>query len=144
MKFNSTCVCLQTDAVILTLMTLFSPSCVRKTLIIPITMFRGNYEYFNDVGLDKLIQEVKKIDDYHVQFTLSEPNAAFPADWGMDFASILSAEYADAMLKKGTPENGHLANWHRPVCAAAVQGGFADPLRRESELLGRRGADQTP
>jgi len=66
---------------------------------------QGNYEYFNDVGLDKLIQDVKKVDDYHVQFTLSEPNAAFLADWGMDFASILSAEYADAMLKKGTPEN---------------------------------------
>jgi len=66
---------------------------------------QGNYEYFNDVGLDKLIQEVKKIDDNHVQFVLSEPNAAFLADWGMDFASILSAEYADAMLKKGTPEN---------------------------------------
>jgi dipeptide transport system substrate-binding protein len=66
---------------------------------------QGNYEYFNDVGLDKLIQDVKKIDDYHVQFTLSEPNAAFLADWGMDFASILSAEYADVMLKKGTPEN---------------------------------------
>jgi ABC-type transport system substrate-binding protein len=61
---------------------------------------QGNYEYFNDVGLDKLIQDVKKVDDYHVQFTLSEPNAAFLADWGMDFASILSAEYADAMLKK--------------------------------------------
>lgn len=66
---------------------------------------QGNYEYFNDVGLDKLIQEVKKVDDTHVQFVLSEPNAAFLADWGMDFASILSAEYADAMMKKGTPEN---------------------------------------
>lgn len=65
---------------------------------------QGNYEYFHDVGLDKLIKEVKKLDDYHVQFVLSEPNAAFLADWGMDFASILSAEYADAMLKKGTPE----------------------------------------
>ncbi|NIY46526.1 ABC transporter substrate-binding protein [Cedecea colo] len=65
---------------------------------------QASYEYFNDVGLDKLITDVKKIDDYHVQFTLSEPNAAFLADWGMDFASILSAEYADAMLKKGTPE----------------------------------------
>lgn len=43
---------------------------------------QGNYEYFNDVGLDKLIQDVKKVDDYHVQFTLSEPNAAFLADWG--------------------------------------------------------------
>lgn len=65
---------------------------------------QGNYEYFHDVGLDTLIKEVKKLDDYHVQFVLSEPNAAFLADWGMDFASILSAEYADAMLKKGTPE----------------------------------------
>jgi dipeptide transport system substrate-binding protein len=65
---------------------------------------QGNYEYFHDVGLDKLIKEVKKLDDYHVQFVLSEPNAAFLADWGMDFASILSAEYADAMMKKGTPE----------------------------------------
>lgn len=65
---------------------------------------QASYEYFNDLGLDKLITDVKKIDDYHVQFRLSEPNAAFLADWGMDFASILSAEYADAMLKKGTPE----------------------------------------
>ncbi|MBU4681046.1 ABC transporter substrate-binding protein [Cedecea davisae] len=65
---------------------------------------QANYEYFNDVGLDKLIVDVKKLDDYHVQFTLSEPNAAFLADWGMDFASILSAEYADTMLKAGTPE----------------------------------------
>jgi len=70
---------------------------------------QGNYEYFNDVGLDKLIKEVKKVDDYHVQFVLNEPNAAFLADWGMDFASILSAEYADAMMKKGTPEN--VDNW---------------------------------
>ena len=70
---------------------------------------QGSYEYFNDVGLDKLIKEVKKVDDYHVQFVLNEPNAAFLADWGMDFASILSAEYADAMLKKGTPEN--VDNW---------------------------------
>ncbi|HBR1485355.1 TPA: ABC transporter substrate-binding protein [Klebsiella quasipneumoniae subsp. similipneumoniae] len=70
---------------------------------------QGNYEYFHDVGLDKLIKSVKKVDDYHVQFVLNEPNAAFLADWGMDFASILSAEYGEAMLKKGTPEN--VDNW---------------------------------
>ncbi len=27
---------------------------------------QGNYEYFHDVGLDKLIKSVKKVDDYHV------------------------------------------------------------------------------
>lgn len=91
---------------------------------------QGNYEYFNDVGLDKLIQDVKKVDDYHVQFTLSEPNAAFLADWGMDFASILSAEYADAMLKKARLKTWTLADWYRALCPAAVQGRFADSLRR--------------
>ncbi|TCL02886.1 ABC transporter substrate-binding protein [Sodalis ligni] len=65
---------------------------------------QATYEYFNDVGLGSLIQDVKKIDDYHVRFTLTKPDATFLADWGMDFASILSAEYADAMLKAGTPE----------------------------------------
>lgn len=76
---------------------------------------QGSYEYFNDVGLDKLIKEVKKVDDYHVQFILNEPNAAFLADWGMDFASILSAEYADVMLKKAlrkTSITGQLAPGH--------------------------------
>lgn len=53
---------------------------------------RGNYEYFNDVGLDKLIQDVKKIDDYHVQFTLSEPNAAFwpTGEWTSPRSSLPS------------------------------------------------------
>ncbi len=60
----------------------------------------GNYEYFTDTGLDKLITKVEAVDNDHVRFTLSQPNAAFLADWTMDFASILSAEYADAMLKK--------------------------------------------
>lgn len=64
----------------------------------------GNYEYFHDVGFDTLIKEVKKLDDYRVQFVLTQPDAAFLAAWGMDFTSILSAEYAQAMLKKGTPE----------------------------------------
>lgn len=64
----------------------------------------GNYQYFSDMGLSELITDVKKLDDYRVQFTLSQPNSAFVANWAMDFASILSAEYADAMLKQGTPE----------------------------------------
>ncbi|STD07546.1 Dipeptide-binding protein [Cronobacter universalis NCTC 9529] len=89
---------------------------------------QGNYEYFQDVGLDKLITEVKKLDDYHVQFTLSEPNAAFLADWGMDFASILSAEYADAMMKKGTPEN--VDNWPIGTGPYALQQYKVDSLIR--------------
>ncbi|XPE67229.1 hypothetical protein ACNKHR_14055 [Shigella flexneri] len=35
---------------------------------------------------------------------LTRPEAPFLADLAMDFASILSKEYADAMTKAGTPE----------------------------------------
>ncbi len=37
-------------------------------------------------------------------FKLKEPNAPIIANLAMDFATIMSAEYADAMLKAGTPE----------------------------------------
>ena len=69
----------------------------------------GVYEYFHDTGFDTLIREVKKLDDYRVQFILTRPNAAFLADWAMDFTTILSAEYGQAMLKQGTPER--LDSW---------------------------------
>jgi dipeptide transport system substrate-binding protein len=39
-----------------------------------------------------------------VRFTLTTANAPFLADLAMDFASIHSKEYADAMLKAGKPE----------------------------------------
>ncbi len=64
----------------------------------------GSYEYFEGMGLPTLISEVKKVDDNTVQFVLTRPEAPFLADMAMDFASILSKEYADNMLKAGTPE----------------------------------------
>jgi ABC-type transport system substrate-binding protein len=88
----------------------------------------GNYEYFTDMGLDKLITKVEAVDEHHVRFTLSQPNAAFVADWAMDFASILSAEYADAMLKKGTPE--YVDNWPIGTGPFALQQYKQDSLIR--------------
>ena len=64
----------------------------------------GKYDTFNDMDMGKIIASIEKKDDYTIVFHLSEPNAAFLANLAMDFASIGSAEYADAMLKKGTPE----------------------------------------
>jgi len=64
----------------------------------------GSYEYFEGMALPELISEVKKVDDNTVQFVLTRPEAPFLADLAMDFASILSKEYADNMLKAGTPE----------------------------------------
>jgi dipeptide transport system substrate-binding protein len=64
----------------------------------------GAYDYFNDMGMATLLKSIDKTDDYTVKFTLNEPNAPFIADMAMDFASILSKEYMDAMMKAGTPE----------------------------------------
>src|SRR4051812_44619805 len=64
----------------------------------------ANHSYFGDMGLPKLLKSVEKVDDYTVKITLNQPEAPFLSDLAMAFAAIQSKEYADAMLKAGTPE----------------------------------------
>ena len=64
----------------------------------------GAYDYFNDMGMPDLLESIEKTDDYTVVVKLKEPNAPILANLAMDFATILSAEYGEAMLKAGTPE----------------------------------------
>lgn len=64
----------------------------------------GNYEYFIGMDMQNIIDKVEKVDDYTVKFSLKVPNAPFVANLAMDFAGIYSAEYADKMMKAGTPE----------------------------------------
>ena len=59
----------------------------------------GNYEYFVGMDMPNIIDKVEKVDDYTVKISLKVPNAPFLANLGMDFTSILSAEYAENMLK---------------------------------------------
>ena len=61
------------------------------------------YAYFDDMGMKNIVDRLEKLDDHTVRFTLKRPEAPFLADMAMDFASILSKEYFDAMMKKGTP-----------------------------------------
>jgi dipeptide transport system substrate-binding protein len=56
------------------------------------------------MGFPDLIKSVEKVDDLTVKFVLNRPEAPFMADLGMDFASILSLEYADSLQAAGTPE----------------------------------------
>jgi dipeptide transport system substrate-binding protein len=65
----------------------------------------GSYEYFNGMSMPDLIKDIVKVDDYSVKFVLNRPEAPFIANMAMDFASVLSAEYADKMMEAGTPEN---------------------------------------
>jgi len=61
---------------------------------------QGTYEYFRSMGMGKLIKSINKINDHEVQFVLSKRESPFLANMAMDFASILSKEYADS-LKAG-------------------------------------------
>ena len=62
------------------------------------------YAYFEDMGMKDIVDHVEKVDAMTVRFVLKKPEAPFMADMAMDFASILSAEYADKMMAAKTPE----------------------------------------
>ncbi len=62
------------------------------------------YAYFEDMGMKDIVDHVEKIDAMTVKFVMKKPEAPFLADMAMDFASILSAEYADRMMAAKTPE----------------------------------------
>jgi dipeptide transport system substrate-binding protein len=65
----------------------------------------GAYDYFNDMGMPDLLASIEKGgDDLTVIIKLNAPNAPIIANLAMDFATIHSAEYADFLMKKGTPE----------------------------------------
>ncbi|ANY78604.1 peptide ABC transporter substrate-binding protein [Microvirga ossetica] len=63
-----------------------------------------NHSYFSDMGMPALLKSVEKVDDYTVRVTLNKPEAPFLANLAMQWAGVQSKEYADAMLKAGTPE----------------------------------------
>ena len=64
----------------------------------------GTWEYYGGMSMPDLVESIEKTDDYTVVFNLTRPEAPFIANMAMDFASIVSKEYADAMMEAGTPE----------------------------------------
>jgi dipeptide transport system substrate-binding protein len=67
----------------------------------------GKYLYFGWMDMAKALKSIEKVNDYEVKITLNSPDAPFVSNLAMDFASILSAEYADKMAsgKKETVDN---------------------------------------
>ncbi|MDN3650766.1 ABC transporter substrate-binding protein [Reinekea marina] len=63
-----------------------------------------DYAYFGYMDMANTIKSIEKVDDYTVRFNLNVVDATFLANIAMDFASIASAEYADAMMDAGTPD----------------------------------------
>jgi len=64
----------------------------------------GQWPYFTGMSMGDLIKSVEAVDDATVKFVLNLPEASFPADLAMDFASIVSKEYADKARASGHPE----------------------------------------
>ncbi|WP_144206592.1 ABC transporter substrate-binding protein [Shewanella donghaensis] len=66
---------------------------------------RTGYPFFQSIGFSNLVTNIEKVNDYEVVFHLANKDASFLANLATDFAVILSAEYAQQQLQKGTPEN---------------------------------------
>ena len=62
------------------------------------------WEYFDGMDMPALIKSIEKVDDYTVNFNLTRPEAPMIANLAMDFASIMSAEYAAKLEAEGKKE----------------------------------------
>ena len=62
------------------------------------------WEYFNSMSMPDLLSAIERVDDYTVKLKLTRPEAPMIANLGMDFASILSKEYADQLAASGDKE----------------------------------------
>ena len=62
------------------------------------------WDYYQGMDMPKYVKSIEKVDDLTVKFVLSEPNAPMIANLAMDFASIVSKEYADQLAAAGTPQ----------------------------------------
>ena len=60
------------------------------------------WEYFNGMDMPALIKDIVKVDDMTVKFMLNRPETPIIANMAMDFASIVSKEYADKLTESGT------------------------------------------
>ena len=59
------------------------------------------WDYFQGMDMPKYIAALEKVDDLTVKLTLTEPNAPMLANLAMQFASIVSKEYADQLEASG-------------------------------------------
>lgn len=64
----------------------------------------SGYPHAQSMQWPSLIAKVEAVDPQHVRITLTRRDATFLATLSMGFASIYPAEYAEQLLKAGTPE----------------------------------------
>jgi cationic peptide transport system substrate-binding protein len=61
----------------------------------------GKYPFFQNGQFTQLVADIERINDYTIRFHLNYPDSSFLTKLATDYAVILSAEYADHLLKEG-------------------------------------------
>ncbi|GGF82675.1 ABC transporter substrate-binding protein [Alteromonas lipolytica] len=64
----------------------------------------GYYPYFESLGLADNIADITALSPFEVEITLKQRDSSFLANIASDFSVILSAEYGDLLMSRGTPE----------------------------------------
>lgn len=59
-----------------------------------------SYPYFQSVGMDQLIRNIAKIDEYTVRFELFNAESSFLSNLATDFAVVTSKEYSQQLIKQ--------------------------------------------
>jgi len=65
----------------------------------------GSYPFFQNINLSKLVEKIEKINDYTIRFHLSHADNSFLANLATDYSIILSAEYAEQLIKQNSKTN---------------------------------------
>lgn len=65
----------------------------------------GRYPFFQNIGLEDLIEKVEKINDYTIRFHLTHADSSFLANIATDYAVILSAEYGKQLIAQKQKAN---------------------------------------
>lgn len=71
----------------------------------PYNTVGGSYEYWSAMDMDNIVSDIVKVDKYTVKMILKKKEAPFIANMAMDFASIVSKDFADELLKNGKAED---------------------------------------
>jgi ABC-type transport system substrate-binding protein len=71
----------------------------------PYNKVGGAFKYWAAMSMSDIVEDVIAVDKYTVKITLKKPEAPFIANLAMEFAMILSADYADELAKKGDQED---------------------------------------
>ncbi|AWB67097.1 ABC transporter substrate-binding protein [Saccharobesus litoralis] len=64
----------------------------------------GIYPYFDSIQISENIQTIEAVSSKVIRLKLYRADSSFLSHFATDYAAILSAEYADHLLEKNTPE----------------------------------------